>query len=179
MVADLSHWVNIAETDPSDPDLTKVIEDLASRWKYGARISKEGPSPLLGKKPAKPLPAAHKKKDKRRERREVAIMCFSDMKMRGWSIFQRGLTKKFGFSLFWGWGLHRSGSLETEPEPTKQGRDVFFWNSVQHVKMVNYTNRKIWLELIYKKLPWDIISLHRVYSSIINFFMNKLYCIVK
>jgi hypothetical protein len=31
MVADLSHWVNVAETDPSDPDLTKVIEDLASR----------------------------------------------------------------------------------------------------------------------------------------------------
>jgi hypothetical protein len=31
MVADLSHWVNIAETDHSDPDLTKVIEDLAPR----------------------------------------------------------------------------------------------------------------------------------------------------
>jgi hypothetical protein len=31
MVADLSHWVNIAETDPSDLDLTKVIEDLSPR----------------------------------------------------------------------------------------------------------------------------------------------------
>lgn len=29
MVADLSHWINVAETDTNDPDLTKVIEDLA------------------------------------------------------------------------------------------------------------------------------------------------------
>lgn len=29
LVADLSHWINVAETDTTDPDLTKVIEDLA------------------------------------------------------------------------------------------------------------------------------------------------------
>ena len=34
MVADLSHWVNVAETDPSDLDLTKVIEDLAPSFRH-------------------------------------------------------------------------------------------------------------------------------------------------
>ena len=29
LVADLSHWINVAETDTTDPDLTQVIEDLA------------------------------------------------------------------------------------------------------------------------------------------------------
>ena len=28
-MADLSHWINVAETDTTDPDLTQVIEDLA------------------------------------------------------------------------------------------------------------------------------------------------------
>ena len=28
-MADLSHWINAAETDTTDPDLTQVIEDLA------------------------------------------------------------------------------------------------------------------------------------------------------
>ena len=28
-MADLSHWINVAETDTNDPDLTQVIEDLA------------------------------------------------------------------------------------------------------------------------------------------------------
>ena len=31
LVADLSHWINVAETDVNDPDLTQVIEDFASR----------------------------------------------------------------------------------------------------------------------------------------------------
>jgi len=34
LVADLSHWVNVAETSPSDPDLTAVIEDLAPRFTH-------------------------------------------------------------------------------------------------------------------------------------------------
>ena len=29
LVADLSHWINVAETNTTDPDLTQVIEDLA------------------------------------------------------------------------------------------------------------------------------------------------------
>lgn len=29
LCADLSHWINVAETDTNDPDLTQVIEDLA------------------------------------------------------------------------------------------------------------------------------------------------------
>ena len=29
LVADLSHWINVAETDVNDPDLTQVIEDVA------------------------------------------------------------------------------------------------------------------------------------------------------
>jgi len=34
MVGDFSHWVSVCETNPSDPDLTKVIHDLASRVKH-------------------------------------------------------------------------------------------------------------------------------------------------
>ena len=34
MVADLSHWVNVAETDTNDPDLTAVIEAFASRFRH-------------------------------------------------------------------------------------------------------------------------------------------------
>jgi len=33
-VADLSHWINVCETNPTDPDLTKVIETFASRFKH-------------------------------------------------------------------------------------------------------------------------------------------------
>lgn len=31
LVADLSHWINVAETDTNDVDLTKVIEDMAPK----------------------------------------------------------------------------------------------------------------------------------------------------
>ena len=34
MVADLSHWVNVAETDTNDPDLTAVIEAFADRFRH-------------------------------------------------------------------------------------------------------------------------------------------------
>ena len=34
MVADLSHWVNVAETDTNDPDLTAVIEAFADRFMH-------------------------------------------------------------------------------------------------------------------------------------------------
>ena len=34
MVADLSHWVNVAETDTYDPDLTAVIEAFADRFRH-------------------------------------------------------------------------------------------------------------------------------------------------
>ena len=34
MVADLSHWVNVAETNADDPDLTKVIEDFAGQFRH-------------------------------------------------------------------------------------------------------------------------------------------------
>jgi hypothetical protein len=34
LVADLSHWINVAETDTSDPDLTRVIEALAPKFKH-------------------------------------------------------------------------------------------------------------------------------------------------
>ena len=34
MVADLSHWINVAETDTNDPDLTAVIEAFASRFRH-------------------------------------------------------------------------------------------------------------------------------------------------
>jgi len=34
LVADLSHWINVAETDANDPDLTQVIEDFAPRVKH-------------------------------------------------------------------------------------------------------------------------------------------------
>ena len=33
-MADLSHWINVAETDANDPDLTQVIEDFAPRVKH-------------------------------------------------------------------------------------------------------------------------------------------------
>ena len=33
-VADLSHWVNVAETNSSDPDLTAVIERLAPKFHH-------------------------------------------------------------------------------------------------------------------------------------------------
>ena len=46
MVADLSHWVCVAETDPSDPDLTAVIERFAGqmlhthcRWGQSSSLS--------------------------------------------------------------------------------------------------------------------------------------------
>ena len=29
LVADLSHWINVAETDTNDPDLTQVIENFS------------------------------------------------------------------------------------------------------------------------------------------------------
>ena len=32
MVADLSHWVCVAETNPSDPDLTAVVEKYAGQF---------------------------------------------------------------------------------------------------------------------------------------------------
>ena len=32
MVADFSHWINVCETDPNDPDLTAVIENLAGEF---------------------------------------------------------------------------------------------------------------------------------------------------
>ena len=34
MVADLSHWINVAETNSDDPDLVKVIEDLAPKFRH-------------------------------------------------------------------------------------------------------------------------------------------------
>jgi len=34
MVADLSHWINIAETNTDDPDLTAVIEKFAGRFEH-------------------------------------------------------------------------------------------------------------------------------------------------
>ena len=34
MVADLSHWINIAETDANDLDLTAVIEKFAPRFEH-------------------------------------------------------------------------------------------------------------------------------------------------
>ena len=34
MVADLSHWVCVSETDPSDPDLTSVVEMYAGQFKH-------------------------------------------------------------------------------------------------------------------------------------------------
>jgi len=33
-VADLSHWINIAETNTDDPDLTRVIEKFANRFEH-------------------------------------------------------------------------------------------------------------------------------------------------
>merc|ERR1719300_1130614 len=34
MVADLSHWINVAETDCNDMDLTAVIEAMAPRFRH-------------------------------------------------------------------------------------------------------------------------------------------------
>ena len=34
MVADLSHWINVAETDTNDLDLVAVIEALAPRFRH-------------------------------------------------------------------------------------------------------------------------------------------------
>ena len=34
MVADLSHWINVAETDTNDPDLTAVIESFGPRFRH-------------------------------------------------------------------------------------------------------------------------------------------------
>ena len=34
MVADLSHWINVAETDTNDPDLTAVIEAFCPRFRH-------------------------------------------------------------------------------------------------------------------------------------------------
>jgi len=34
MVADLSHWINVAETNTEDPDLTSVIEQFAGRFRH-------------------------------------------------------------------------------------------------------------------------------------------------
>ena len=34
MVADLSHWVCVAETDASDPDLTAVVEKYAGQFRH-------------------------------------------------------------------------------------------------------------------------------------------------
>jgi len=53
LVADLSHWVNVAETNPSDPDLTSVIENLAARFDHihcrvGYDHGPQVPDPRLG-----------------------------------------------------------------------------------------------------------------------------------
>ena len=34
MVADLSHWVCVAETNASDPDLTAVVEKYAGQFRH-------------------------------------------------------------------------------------------------------------------------------------------------
>ena len=34
LVADLSHWIAVAETNCDDPDLTQVIEDLAPKCRH-------------------------------------------------------------------------------------------------------------------------------------------------
>ena len=34
LVADLSHWICVAETNTDDPDLTQVIEDLAAKCRH-------------------------------------------------------------------------------------------------------------------------------------------------
>ena len=34
MVADLSHWVCVAETNGSDPDLTAVVEKYAGQFRH-------------------------------------------------------------------------------------------------------------------------------------------------
>jgi len=53
LVADLSHWINVAETDTTDPDLTQVIEDLAHQTyhvhcRVGYDHGPQVPDPRLG-----------------------------------------------------------------------------------------------------------------------------------
>jgi len=53
LVADLSHWVNVAETNPSDPDLTSVIENIAGQFHHihcrvGYDHGPQVPDPRLG-----------------------------------------------------------------------------------------------------------------------------------
>ena len=53
LVADLSHWINVAETDTNDPDLTQVIEDFAPRTfhvhcRVGYDHGPQVPDPRIG-----------------------------------------------------------------------------------------------------------------------------------
>jgi len=53
LVADLSHWVNVAETNSNDPDLTAVIERLAPKFHHthcrvGYDHGPQVPDPRLG-----------------------------------------------------------------------------------------------------------------------------------
>lgn len=53
MVADLSHWINVAETDTNDPDLTQVIEDFAPQFyhvhcRVGYDHGPQVPDPRVG-----------------------------------------------------------------------------------------------------------------------------------
>ena len=54
MVADLSHWINIAETNTDDPDLTAVIEKCADKFDHthcrvGYDHGPQVPDPRKGK----------------------------------------------------------------------------------------------------------------------------------
>ena len=54
MVADLSHWINIAETNTEDPDLTAVIEKFADKFDHthcrvGYDHGPQVPDPRKGK----------------------------------------------------------------------------------------------------------------------------------
>lgn len=53
LVGDLSHWVNVAETNPSDPDLTAVIENFVAKFHHihcrvGYDHGPQVPDPRLG-----------------------------------------------------------------------------------------------------------------------------------
>ena len=53
MVADLSHWINVAETNADDPDLTAVIEKFSSQFHHvhcrvGYDHGPQVPDPRLG-----------------------------------------------------------------------------------------------------------------------------------
>ena len=53
LVADLSHWINVAETDANDPDLTQVIEDFAPQFHHvhcrvGYDHGPQVPDPRIG-----------------------------------------------------------------------------------------------------------------------------------